>query len=379
MPRILIVNKYFAPDIGGVETVVRQYADWLASTGECDVVILCCSKKFAWRTSVSDYKGIKLVRCASFCTWMGMPISLSFFFWFFYYATRSGVVNIHYPFPLADIAMALTPKYFRLFYTVHANISGKGRLGDLVKKLSVFGVRKADNLALTSEPLSKIFFPDLSVTRTVIPLCLSAEDQSERQGTPLSIDLPKRYSLFFGRLSRYKGLDVLLKAAVQRHSKQLPIVIAGHGPLASELKTFLGKEPKLQNVHFYEHIFTEAEKDEILSRADFLLFPSTTEAEAFGIIQLEALIRGVPIINTYLGTGVEWVSLDGVTGLTVQPNDAHALADAIDRLALEEPLRARFAVAARIRAQQFSEDLVRDKVLALFNIVAPAPVVPHTS
>jgi len=366
MSKILIVNKYFAPDIGGVETVVRQYADWLTSSGEHDVVVLCCSKTLSLRTRVSSHKGIKIVRCSSFGSLMGMPISFSFFYWFVYFSAWARVVNIHYPFPLADIAALVTPKFYKLLYTVHANISGKGRLGNIFKKLSVFSLRKADYLALTSESLSKIFFPFLSIPRAVIPLCLSAGDKAGGRSKSLPFSLPLEYGLYFGRFAHYKGLDVLMKAAEMRVSKQIPIVIAGHGPLSDDLKNILSSNSRIENVFLFDHIFTEDEKFEILSRANFLIFPSTTEAEAFGIIQLEALSCGLPVINTYLGTGVEWVSLDQVTGITVQPNDVKGLADAIDQIALDEPLRTCFSHAARARVQMFSEDVVKAKVLMLF-------------
>ena len=372
MARILIVNKYFAPDIGGVETVVRQYADWLAKAGERDVVILCCSKHFAWRTRATDDQGLKLVRCSSFGSLMGMPISVSFLFWFLYYAMRAAIVNIHYPFPIADIAMLLTPKRFKLFYTIHANISDKGWIGELVKRISFWGVRKADHIAVTSEPLSKQFFPDLQVQRSIIPLCLMEDGAGKEIEEVGSIDVPERYCLFFGRLSHYKGLDVLLEAAALRRSTEVPILIVGHGKLAPTIREALSASTAPKNVHFREHFSTESEKREFLSRADLLLFPSTTVAEAFGIVQLEAMNLGVPVINTYLGTGVEWVSLDGETGLTVPANDAQALANAIDRLTGDNALRAKFAAASRVRAQLFSEAAVSGSVLELFEINSSA-------
>ena len=94
------------------------------------------------------------------------------------------------------------------------------------------------------------------------------------------------------------------------------------------------------------------------------MLPSVANSEAFGIVQQEAMVYGKPVINTALPTGVPHVSLDGVTGLTVPPGDADALAAALQRLANDPDLRARFgkAAAARVRTEYACETIM-DKIL----------------
>ena len=80
--------------------------------------------------------------------------------------------------------------------------------------------------------------------------------------------------------------------------------------------------------------------------------PSTARAEQFGLVQLEAMHCAKPVVATRLGTGVEYVTLDEVTGLLVEPNDEAALAQALNRLLGDSALSQRLGAAGRVRVEQ---------------------------
>jgi rhamnosyl/mannosyltransferase len=104
---------------------------------------------------------------------------------------------------------------------------------------------------------------------------------------------------------------------------------------------------------------------------DLFVLPSITRQEAFGVVQIEAMACGKPIISTDLGTGSGWVNQHDETGFVVPPGDVDALRGAILRLLADETLRRTMGAASRHRARAiFTVDRMVASVLALFREVA---------
>jgi rhamnosyl/mannosyltransferase len=103
--------------------------------------------------------------------------------------------------------------------------------------------------------------------------------------------------------------------------------------------------------------------------ADVFVLASVARSEAFGMVQLEAMACGKPVVNTSLPSGVPFVSLDGVTGITVPPNNPEALANAINALFDDSGRRAQYGNAARKRVQlEFSLRLMAQRTLQVYNV-----------
>src|SRR5207302_7080134 len=93
--------------------------------------------------------------------------------------------------------------------------------------------------------------------------------------------------------------------------------------------------------------------------ATALWFPSNARSEGFGLVQVEAMASGCPVINAAIpASGVTWVSRDGETGFTVPLDDPIALARASMRLLTERGLRERLSRGARERAVREFDDRV---------------------
>jgi rhamnosyl/mannosyltransferase len=164
-----------------------------------------------------------------------------------------------------------------------------------------------------------------------------------------------RFVLFVGRLGYYKGLPMLLEAIA---NTQKTLVLIGDGPERSSVQTQI-QELRIGN---RVHLLPPQSREDLLAflhASEMLVLPSTEKSEAFGIVLIEAMACGKPVISTELGTGTSWVNQDGVTGIVVPPRDAVALQRAIGTLE-EESMSKRLGEQARERVEGL---FTREKML----------------
>jgi glycosyltransferase involved in cell wall biosynthesis len=179
--------------------------------------------------------------------------------------------------------------------------------------------------------------------------------------------------LFVGRMTPSKGLHVLLKAlAYIRRPVRLVLI----GPKDWNSKYFSNILESIQTEndkgkHRIEYACEKSQKDLVnwYQRATIFVLPSTG-AEAFGIVNLEALACETPVVATNVG-GVSEIVKDGENGLLVEPNNALKLGNAIEYLLENGDLRKEFGRAGRkLVVEQFSIEAVVRKLIALYNGLA---------
>jgi phosphatidylinositol alpha-1,6-mannosyltransferase len=163
-----------------------------------------------------------------------------------------------------------------------------------------------------------------------------------------------------GRLrDRYKGFDVMIKALplIRARAPGTNWVVVGEGPLQPELEAMASSYGVADCVTFTGAL-DDAARDAWLERATVFAMPSRITpgglgGEGFGLVYLEAAAYGLPCVAADVGGSTDAV-VDGRTGVTVDPTDHVAVADAIAELLLDRERCARLGEAARARATELS-------------------------
>ncbi len=347
--KILEVNKLYYPHIGGIESLVKQYSEGLSAIPSNDVRVLVC-RDGKGKGSIENVGGVEVTRANSMGTYFSCPLSFDFIRKFKRMAAESDVVEIHTPFPLGDAALLLSGYKGKVVVAWHSDVVKQKKLMFFYKPFMNHLLKRADRIIVATEGHinGSSYLPPYRSKCVVIPygLDISEYDNAPRTSV-LKANDPSAVKVFFsGRLVYYKGVDVLLKAF--KEVKGAELFISGAGTMEAELKQYVSDNSMSSRVHFLGFLSNEDLKS-AFSECDIFVLPSVQKSEAFGIVQLEAMVYGKPVINTSLPSGAPFVSLDKVTGLTVPPSDIFALCNAIQQLVDSPELRATYGAAARER------------------------------
>jgi rhamnosyl/mannosyltransferase len=170
----------------------------------------------------------------------------------------------------------------------------------------------------------------------------------------------------------YKGVEFLVDAMA--HSTGT-LILAGDGPLEGALRARVSAQDMDGRVMFAGRVSDE-DLPAYYHAADVFVLPSIAKTEAFGVVQVEAMAAGVPVVSTSLNTGVPWVNQHNVSGLVVEPGSADALAQALNYLATGPDLRARLGRGAAARAGQLFS--VEQMIATFKHVVEQAVRAPHS-
>jgi glycosyltransferase involved in cell wall biosynthesis len=178
--------------------------------------------------------------------------------------------------------------------------------------------------------------------------------------------------LAVGRLSYYKGFEVLLDALAQ--VPEASLLLVGEGEQRRALESRIADLGLGSRVRLAGHL-DDATLEAAYQACDLFCLPSVDRAEAFGLVLLEAMRAGKPVLASDIpGSGVGTVVVDGETGLKVPPRDATALAVALRGLAADASLRAALGAAGRDRFEHhYRIDAVTRQWTALYREVLSDP------
>ncbi len=263
--------------------------------------------------------------------------------------------HLHAPNVTMMLALLAERRIRPLIITHHSDIVRQRFTKYAVRPLERALYRRAARILPTSEAyaMGSELLPRYREKLTAVPLGI--DQTSYREPNRLALEHASRFRQQFGsplwlcvgRLIYYKGLHVALAALRDVPGK---LLVIGTGPLAADLKARATELGVADRVIW----FGDCTADELIGAyhaATALWFPSVARSEGFGLVQVEAMAAGCPVINTAVpGSGVSWVCRHESEGLTARVGDPAAFADAAKRLLNDHDLRTALIERARFRA-----------------------------
>lgn len=365
--RILHAYKVYLPSVyGGIPSVIAMLATLPRDEFETEILVssgrgIGCKYEF---------EGVRVEAVSSVATVMSTPLAPTYPFRFVKRARSSDVVVHHAPFPLTDLGAVLLPKSSTLIVHWHAEVIGRPWLMRVLAPFVRHSLRRADKI-IVSDPIiveKSPFLKPFADKCVAIPYgCDTAYWKHLSLGEQQVVDQLRkqhpRLVVAVGRLVSYKGYEIFLRAM---QDVDADAVVIGEGQLRESL-TGLAKELGVQDKVRFVGVLELHEVKQYIHAAGVFAFPSVSEAEAFGLVQLEAMSAGKPVVNTALPTAVPNIARDGKEGLTVPPGEPAAFAAALNQLLDQPDLAARLGQAGKERASsEFSQSLFLSRMQEVY-------------
>lgn len=360
--RILHIGKFYSPIEGGVESINRFIVSILSNDTNAQRVLSFNSNRESIEENVG---GVPVVRTGIHGVVASQPISMRYWSEMhrFIRIFKPDIIHLHYPNPLAALYLLFCIRNEnKLIVHWHSDVVAQKIMHSLVTPIERKLLKRANVVIATSPNYVEASDALQRVKEkvTVIPCSIDEQRWLLKPGDEARIaEIKTQYGgkpivFFIGRHVEYKGIKYLLEA--ERLVKQdCVFVIAGQGPLTAELKTGY-QSPR---IHWVGRL-SDDEMRCYYYAASIFAFPSITRNEAFGVVLAESMYCGCPSVTfTIKGSGVNWVSVNGETGIEVCNRDYAAYAAAVDRLLTDDVLREELSRNAVKRVKElFSKEIV---------------------
>jgi rhamnosyl/mannosyltransferase len=387
--RVLHVGKYYPPFAGGMEYFLADLLPALQEQGvQVAALVHHHRRSLFGQKPASISLGPLIYRAPCYGQLLYAPISPSFPFWLASVLRqfKPDLLHLHLPNTSAFWVLFI-PAAQRLPWVIHWHSDVVPSQFDRRLALAYAAYRPlerrllaASRAIIATSPPYQAYSPTLRPWKDkcqIIPLGLNPERLAE---PPLSMVQEVQHCwgnrsyklLAVGRLTYYKGHEVLIRAVARLPDTRLLIVGEGERRVRLEI---LIKTLKLEAKVRLMGLLSEAELHALLATGDVFCLSSLERTEAFGLVLLEAMRFQKPVVASDItGSGVGWVVQQGGHGLLVKPNDVEALSKALLQLRQAPQQRSRLGQSgARSLRTTFHINQIAQQTIALYRQVLRAP------
>jgi glycosyltransferase involved in cell wall biosynthesis len=382
--RVCHLGKYYQPAAGGIESHVRTLAHAQADLGLA--VRVYCINHRAGPTAVEADGPVEVTRFGrsiamgklDVCPDLGARLA----------RVEADILHLHVPNPTMILGLLRARPGMPVVVTYHSDLIRQRILGPLFRPFERLAYRGVRAILTTSPPYpgGSSFLRPYADRLHVLPhgidlqpyLDPSPDDQERAARIRAEHAGGGPLWLCAGRQVYYKGFLNAVRALTRVRGR---LVLIGDGPEQPALRAEARRLGVGDRVLFAGALPHYLDLIPYYLAADAFWFPSNARSEAFGLVQVEAMASGCPVINTAIPhSGVSWVSLHDQTGLTIPVDDPGALAAAANRLLDEPGLRDRLAAGGRARAaSEFDHRVLAQRSLAIYRRVLDGGVLAQPS
>ncbi len=367
--KVLQLTKFYPPVHGGIESVTRELTEGLNRAGwPTDVLCADLGPKSRFEPHAAGYS---VMRAASLGRLLSASVSPMLAWHLRQQIDRYDLVHVHMPDPMAALALWASPLKVPLVVHWHSDVIRQRLSRRLYEPLQTWLLRRAGAVIATSQVYADASEPLRRFRHKLRIVPIGISDPRGRVRPDRVAEIRRRFGgrrLVFalGRLTYYKGFDLLIEAAAGLPD-DVAVMIGGQGELAATLQERIAARGLLGRVALLGQV-DDADLASHFDACDVFCLPSTERSEAYGVAMVEAMAMGKPVVSTDItGSGVAWVNPDGVTGLGVPVGDVAALAAALRRLLDDERRRATLGAAARRRFEtELSAQVMVDRTIAVY-------------
>jgi rhamnosyl/mannosyltransferase len=360
--KILQIGKYSKEFSGGMENTIFSLSEQLAKKHEVKVITNNPKKieriKYLSKVEYHDLPAWKI---------FSTPITPSLVYNL--KKSEQDIIQISHPNPFASLAYLIAKPKGKLVVWYHydiikqrfLNFFYQPLLDRFLKKASVI-VATSDNYARTSKVLRR-FRKKVVIIPHGIDFLEFEDKKYKDDAEKIKKELNSKIVLFVGRLVYYKGIEYLIKAMRYVDAK---LLIIGKGPLESKLKSLVN-ELNLKDRVIFQKVPSEESLARYYHACDVFVLPSIYRSEAFGVVLLEAMACGKPVITTEIGSGNSFICQHNINGFVIPPKKSRVLSIAINDVLSNKRLAEQFGNNSRsILKQRFRIQKMTDSFEGLY-------------
>ena len=355
MKKILHISKYYYPFSGGTEQIARDVVLALKSAHEQKIIAFNDSRE----DKVDIVDGIEVTKCGCFTKIAAQSLSTSYGRQLHKLMKEFNpdIVVFHYPNPFvaALLLRELKNTKAKLVVYWHLDIVRQKYLKLLFTPQNKNLLERADKVIATSPNYieGSKWLQSVKEKCVVVPNCINVErmtitpDVEKRAAEIREENRDKTICVAVGRHTEYKGFTYLVQAS-KLLDDNFRIFITGKGELTEKLHEEAKGDAKIT----FTGRIDDVELKALILASDIFCFPSITKNEAFGLALAEGMYYKKPAVTfTIPGSGVNYVSLDKVTGIEVENRNVEKYAEAMRILAQDKELSLKYGKAGKERVE----------------------------